>query len=493
MRPKNVWFAWSIAVGLLVAAATWSATPVSAIETKVELPPTGSTNANAIVVDVMLNTEPTETVVADLATAGTVLDVISELDAVVLQTQQAELVGISSRPHVVSVRYDTATAVAPRNASRYVQSTAGGRSSFNQDSINITDLGVGRTISEDGDGVYVALIDTGLVPAWRSHLPKQQIDIGYARAFSEQDRQGKGLGPGGSHAWESDPNSHGTFLAGMILGFDVNDPFVAPGAQGRVEGTAPAATLIPIRITSDQDPERTTASIVSRALVYAASLKQRSLSNHPVVVSLAVVFSHDEPIVREAMNFALSRGLIVVVAAGNNGEEGMGYPAAYPEAISVGASGWIGQFQPGPDGNSSNFWRSDDVPDPTNSQDFFITDYSSRQLPGQYLDVIAPGHLIFGPGQLPGGPPDHFFGTGTSAATPHVAGIVALMAQKRPLLTQGEAEDILKRTAVPIGPGCRTVVEPIYGSNAWTYCWGSDATGAGLVDAQAALAATLAP
>ena len=107
--------------------------------------------------------------------------------------------------------------------------------------------------------------------------------------------------------------------------------------------------------------------------------------------------------------------------------------------------------------------------------------------------MIAPGHLIFGPGQLPGGPPDHFFGTGTSAATPHVVGIVSLMAQKRPQLTQAEAEDILKRTAVPMGPGCRTVVEPIYVSNAWTYCWGSDATGAGLVDAQAALAATLVP
>jgi hypothetical protein len=104
--------------------------------------------------------------------------------------------------------------------------------------------------------VYVALIDTGLVPAWRSHLPKQRVNIGYARAFSEEDRQGKGLGPGGSHAWEMDPDSHGTFLAGMILGFDVDDPFVSPGAQGPVEGSAPAATLIPIRITDAKGAPR---------------------------------------------------------------------------------------------------------------------------------------------------------------------------------------------------------------------------------------------
>ena len=490
MKLKAIFLATLIQVGLLAGAATWGANRVSATQAQIE-----ALTPGAFIVNVMLNTEPTDAVVANLATHGAVLDVISELDAVVLQTEEGELAGIRSLPHVLSAESDTSVAVAPRNASRYVQSTAGGRSTFNQDAINITDLGVGRTISEDGDGVYVALIDTGLVPAWRSHLPKQGVNIGYARAFNEEDRQGKGLGPGGSHAWEEDPNSHGTFLAGMILGFDVDDPAVAPGAQGPVEGSAPGATVIPIRITTDQSPDRTTASILSRALVYAASLKERSLSNHPVVISLAVASAQEEPLIREAMDFAIARGLIVVVAAGNNGEEGMGYPAAYPEAISVGASGWTGQWQPGNDLNRSNFWRSDDVPDPTSPQDFFITDYSSRQLPGQYLDVIAPGHLIFGPGQLPGGPPDHFFGHGTSASTPHVVGIVALMAQKRPQLTQAEAECILKQTAVPIGPGCRTVAEPIdvFTGFSVTYCWGGNATGAGLVDAQAALAATPIP
>jgi hypothetical protein len=66
------------------------------------------------------------------------------------------------------------------------------------------------------------------------------------------------------------------------------------------------------------------------------------------------------------------------------------------------------------------------------------------------------------------------------------------MAQKRPQLTQAEAEEILKQTAVSIGPGCRTVMEPININIAFpkTYCWGADATGAGLVDAEAALAAT---
>lgn len=476
---------------MLLTVALWVTQRVSATQPQSELLTAENTSANTLTLNVLLNTKPTEAVVAEFARYGAVLDVISELDAVVLQTQEENLAGVRSLSQVVSVTPDTATTITPRNASRFVQPISGGRSTFNQDAINVTDFGVGRAVSEDGDGVYVALIDTGLVPDWRSHLPKQQVNIGYARAFSEEDRQGKGLGPGGSHAWETDPSSHATFLAGMILGFDVDDPVYPPAAQGPVEGSAPAATLIPIRITNDE--EVTTTSIVSRAIVYAASLKERSLSNHPLVICLAVV-GHDDPIMRVALNYAIARGLIVVVAAGNNGEEGMGYPAAYPEAISVGASGWIGQWQPGADGIPQNFWRSDDVPDPINAADFFITDYSSRQLPGQYLDLIAPGHLIFGPGQLPGGPPDHFFGAGTSAAVPHVAGIVALMAQKRPQLTQAEAEAILKQTSVPIGPGCRTVMEPINIDTAfpYTYCWGANATGAGLVDAQAALQATSA-
>ena len=45
-------------------------------------------------------------------------------------------------------------------------------------------------------------------------------------------------------------------------------------------------------------------------------------------------------------------------------------------------------------------------------------------------------------------------------ASPHVAGIVALMAQKNPSLTASEAEAILTSTALPIGAGCRDVPQP---------------------------------
>jgi len=162
----------------------------------------------------------------------------------------------------------------------------------------------------------------------------------------------------------------------------------------------------------------------------------------------------------------------------------MGYPGAYPPVISVAASGWTGEWYPV--GNGS--WWNGNVADPTNPADFYIATFSSRELAGQDLDVAAPGTWIVGPYQVNSGQTSYYFLGGTSMASPHVAGIVALMVQKYPALTAAQAEAILTGAAIPLAPGCRTV----YNSSGATsnICWGADATGAGLATADAALAAT---
>ena len=79
----------------------------------------------------------------------------------------------------------------------------------------------------------------------------------------------------------------------------------------------------------------------------------------------------------------------------------------------------------------------------------------------------------------------YYFLGGTSMAAPHVAGIVALMAQKNPALTAPEAEAILEGSALYLAPGSRAVLTP---SGATVVrSWGADATGAGLATADAAL------
>jgi len=151
----------------------------------------------------------------------------------------------------------------------------------------------------------------------------------------------------------------------------------------------------------------------------------------------------------------------------------------------VAASGWVSEWTPA---NNNGWWYNLDVADPINPADYYITNFSSREKPGQDLDVAAPGSWVVGPYQVNSGQLSYFFLGGTSMASPHVAGIVALMVQKYPALTASEAEGILESSAIPLAPGCRTVAQPV--GDPVEYCWGADATGAGLATADIALAFT---
>jgi subtilisin family serine protease len=101
--------------------------------------------------------------------------------------------------------------------------------------------------------------------------------------------------------------------------------------------------------------------------------------------------------------------------------------------------------------------------------------------------VLAPGSWVVGPWQPNQGQVSYYYVGGTSQATPHVAGVVALMAQLDPGLTASEAEALLESTAVPLGPGSRMVLEPT--GEVAQFSWGADAAGSGIVSAPAALAA----
>jgi subtilisin family serine protease len=150
---------------------------------------------------------------------------------------------------------------------------------------------------------------------------------------------------------------------------------------------------------------------------------------------------------KAAIDYAISQGVIIVAAAGNSGNNGMGYPGAYAPVISVAAAGWHQEF------SAANWAFSLNVPDPTNVSDFYIAGFSSRQLAGQDLDIAAPGVFVVGPYQINSGHNSYYYLSGTSMACPHVAGIVALMAQKKPTLTAAEAETILQATAIPMSEG----------------------------------------
>ena len=434
-----------------------------------------ATGSRMIGVNVVLKQDVTKAVLTDIARFGRVRDVIYEIDALTLQAREADLAKIRALPYVAAANPDAARNGAPVDtvvATDFMD----GLSTWDQDSINVTDFGFdNRQVAYDGTGVYVAVLDTGLLDSWRQYFPQQRIATSFARSF------GGGGGEMGTvssqpNKWEHDQDSHGTHVTSTILGYSLRGT--------PVNGAAPMATVIPVKVLNQNGSGW--SSVIARGIVYVADLKRDgALGSSPVVINMSLGGSVLDAVEKAAIDYAIEQGVLIVASAGNSGERGMGYPGAYAPVISVAASGWVGEWQP--TGNGA-WWYNMDVADPTSPADFYITDFSSRAKPGQDLDVAAPGSWVVGPYQVNSGQTSYYFLGGTSMAAPHVAGIVALMAQKNPALVQSEAETILEGSAIYMAPGCREVLEP--SGAAVEMCWGEDATGAGLATADAALAGT---
>jgi subtilisin family serine protease len=427
-------------------------------------------------VNVVTNTPVNQAILADLATFGTVHGVIPELNAVLLTARSSDLPAIQRLPYVEAANPDAERKGSPIDtvpATDFVS----GINTWNLDAVNVTNLqpGADRVVPYDGTGVYVAVLDSGLLDTWRQYFPQERIAVDLARAFASPIDF--------SHAqptnqWEHDANSHGTHVTSTILGYSLDGT--------PINGVAPKSTVIPVKVLGQSGLGF--SSMIARGIVYVTNLKiSGALGRAPLVINMSLGGPGLDAVEKRAVDFAIANGAIIVAAAGNEGTAGMIYPAAYQPVISVAASGWRGQWLPGADGNPGNWWFADQVADRTRASDFYIADFSSRAKSGQDLDVVAPGSWIVGPYQLQSGTTSYFYLSGTSMASPHVAGIVALMAQKNAGLVASQAEEILETSAIPLAAGCVTVAEP---GTTVQQCWGNDATGHGLATADAALAGT---
>ena len=423
-------------------------------------------------INILLNTDITDGILAELGYHGKVRDAIYEIDAITMQVRSGELGAIRQLPYVAAANPDAERKGAPVDTLE-VTDFMNGLSTWDQDAINVTDFGFNnRQVAFDGTGVYVAVLDTGLLDSWRQYFPQERIAEEYAKAF------GGGGGENGNvseptNKWEHDQNSHGTHVTSTILGYTFG---INP-----INGVAPMATVIPVKVLNQNGSGW--SSVIARGIVYIADLKADELAGHPVVINMSLGGSVLDAVEKAAIDYAIGKGVIIVASAGNEGTAGMGYPGAYEPVISVAASGWVGEW---PTGNRSWWWNVD-VDDPTVANDYYITDFSSRELSGQDLDVAAPGSWVLGPYQVNSGQLSYYYLGGTSMASPHVAGIVALMAQKYPGLIANQAESILTGAAITLPAGCRNIMSP-YGAE--EVCWDDDATGSGLITADAALAAT---
>jgi subtilisin family serine protease len=428
-------------------------------------------------VNVVLKTGITKAALAELGRFGRVRDQIPALNAVTMQARESELASIQALPFVASASPDAERTGAPVDTV-LVEDFADGLSTWNLDAVNVTDFWFdNRQVAQDGSGVYVAVLDSGLLDSWRQYFPEERIAVEHARSF------GGGGGENGNVSsqpdkWEHDQNSHGTHVTSTILGYSLDGT--------PVNGVAPKATVIPVKVLNQNGSGW--SSVIARGIVYVADLKAEKLGDAPVVINMSLGGPVLDAVEKAAIDYAISKGVIIVASAGNGGTAGMGYPGAYAPVVSVAASGYIGEWYPPARGA---WWYLMNVAEPTGPAEFYIADFSARAKTGQDLDVAAPGTWVVGPYQNNSGKTSYYFLGGTSMASPHVAGIVALMAQKNPGLTPAEAEAALEASAIYLAPGCRTVSVP--GGTTAEYCWDANATGAGLATADAAIGATPAP
>lgn len=204
----------------------------------------------------------------------------------------------------------------------------------------------------------------------------------------------------------TDDNGHGTHCAG-IAAAQVNNGLGIAGIAGW-DGNAGSDTtftrIMPVKVLAANGSGTTTG--VANGIRFAADKGARVIS-----MSLG---GGGSTTLANAVSYAWSKGCVVVAAAGNNGSSSLSYPAAYPNVISVAA---------------------------TDSGDK-LASFSNY---GSWVVCAAPGVNIIAPYGN-----SYSYLSGTSMATPHVAGEVALLASQAPNLTNVTLRSLVLTNTDPV-------------------------------------------
>jgi subtilisin family serine protease len=235
-----------------------------------------------------------------------------------------------------------------------------------------------------GAGVRVAVIDGGVY-----------TDTG----DFEADRllPGKNMVSEGEST--EDSNGHGTFIAGIIGASKDNGVGIA--------GIAPGATIIPIKTSNDGS----TQNGVSAQAFYAAVDEF-----HCDVINYSSGAKQLSSGIRDAVSYAVSKGVIVVCSTGNDGSTTLYYPGALEDTIGVGSV-------------NKGMERSS---------------FSHRN---KSIFVVAPGDEVYSLGQ--GGSVRS--SSGTSFSAPFVTGVAALLKEAHPEMNTADFKQILMRSSKDLG------------------------------------------
>jgi len=297
-----------------------------------------------------------------------------------------------------------------------------------------------------GQGVTIAVLDTGVAYSNRGPF-RRSPDLNPYSFVKGYDFIGK-------DPYANDRNGHGTFVASTIAEATDN-------SEG-LTGLAYGARIMPVRVLDGAGEGE--ASTIAEGVMFA-------VKHHAQVINLSLEFSPgvtaaDIPELMEALRYAHRHNVLVVAAAGNEGDRSVDYPARAPDVVAVGATTEHGCLA-----DYSNYGPELTLVAPGGGADASLPgDPNCRPQEAAGRDVfqvtfVGSSYTRFG---IPSGY------EGTSMATPHVAATAALIIASGVLGAHPTTAQITARlieTATKLGGGGD---EPLYG--------------AGLVNAAAATA-----
>ncbi|MDP9296337.1 MAG: S8 family serine peptidase [Actinomycetota bacterium] len=285
-----------------------------------------------------------------------------------------------------------------------------------------------------GQGVDVALIDTGVAPVEGLSAPGKIIN-GPDLSFESQADNLRYL----------DSNGHGTFMAGIIAGKDSSVGSPSNATSDQFVGVAPDARIVSVKV-GDAFGTTDTSQVIAGINWVVQHRNDPGMNIRVLNLSFGTDSTQSYTLdpLAYAAEMAWRRGIVVVASAGNDGygSAALNDPALDPYVLAVGAVDLNGT--PGHQDDTVPAWSS--TGDGVRNPDLVAPGVSVVSLrdPGSQIDVENPGAVVA----------NRFFrGSGTSQATAMVSGAVALLLQERPGITPDQVKTILDGSATKVPGG----------------------------------------